>query len=112
MTIAAKYHMLPCMWEIGQYFNRVSGKMKYRDIAVLFNTITGSKGDTSAITNSDGTAVPGADREIVFEDVSSLTPAWSWTGKWYKNNGQNTVGDNRYEDGADHTGKRGNKTFW
>lgn len=103
MTIAAKYHMLPCMWEIGQYFNRVSGKMKYRDIAELFNTITGSNGDTSSIVYTDGTAVPGADREITFEDVSSLTPAWSWTGKWYKNNGQNIVGDNRYEDGADHT---------
>lgn len=103
MTIAAKYHMLPCMWETGQYFNRVTGKMKYRDIAVLFNTITGSKGDTSAITNTDGTAVPGADREIVFEDVSGLTPVWSWTGKWYKNDGQNIVGDNRYDKEAEYT---------
>jgi len=103
MTIAAKYHMLPCMWEIGQYFNRVSGKMKYRDIAVLFNTITGSKGDAGAIVYTDGTAVEGADREITFEDVSSLTPAWSWTGKWYKNNGQNIVGDNRYDEEAEHT---------
>ena len=103
MTIAAKYHMLPCMWEIGQYFNRVGGKMKYRDIAELFNTITGSKGDTSAIVYTDGTAVEGADREITFEDVSSLTPAWSWTGKWYKNNGQNIVGDNRYDEEAEHT---------
>lgn len=102
MTIAAKYHMLPCVWDIGQYLNRVSGKMKYRDIAELFNTITGSKGDTSAIVYTDGTAVPGADREIVFEDVSSLTPAWSWTGKWYKNNGQNIVGDNRYDEDAEH----------
>ena len=33
----------------------------------------------------------------------SMTPAWSWTGKWYKNNGQNIVGDNRYDEEAEHT---------
>lgn len=103
MTIAAQYHMLPCMWETGQYFNRTTGKMKYRDMAVLFNTITGANGDTSATVNSDGSGVPGVDRELSFEDVSGMTPVWSWTGKWYKNSGDNTVGDNRYDEDVEHT---------
>lgn len=102
MSIAAKYHMVPCMWETGQYFNRVTGKMRYRDMAVLFNTITGAKGDTSAVANTDGTGVEGVDRTIVCEDVTGMTPAWSWTGKWYKNSGDNTIGDDRYVEDIEH----------
>lgn len=103
ITIAAKYHMLPCMWETGQYFNRTTGKMKYYDMAMLFNTITGSKGDTGALVNTDGSGVPGVDRNLSYEDVSGMTPVWSWTGKWYKNGGDNSVGDNRYEEGVEHS---------
>lgn len=103
MTIAAKYHMLPCMWETGQYFNRTTGKMKYHDMAVLFNTINGTKGDASATVNTDGTGVEGTDRTITYEDVSGMTPVWSWIGKWYKNSGDNTVGDDRYVEDIEHT---------
>lgn len=44
MTIAANHHILPVLWETNQYMDKDNCRMRYNDIAVLYNTITGSKG--------------------------------------------------------------------
>lgn len=90
-----KYHMVPVMWEIGQFFDRANAKLRYHDLAVLFNTLTDSQGDTSMKAET-GPAL--AEPEIV--EIGDRSPAWSWTGKWYKNGGNNMVGDDRFEEGG------------
>lgn len=90
-TEAAKYHALPCLWETGQYFDRQAAKMKYKDVAEFYNAITGANGDTSMETVTGLT-------ETSSIDISNLTPVWSWTGKWYKNGGDNIVGDDKFEE--------------
>lgn len=91
-TEAAKYHAVPCLWETGQYFDRASAKIKFKDIAVLYNTITGANGDTNI------NRVTGKVEISDVVDLDGLTPAWSWTGKWYKNGGDNIVGDDKFEE--------------
>ena len=97
MTIAAKHHILPVLWETNQYMDKDKCKMRYNDIAVLYNTITGSNGDTSSKINTNGTTTDGSEPVYLdTTDVSNLTAGFSWTGKWYKNDGSNCVGDERY----------------
>ena len=97
-TQAQKYHAVLCTWETGQYFNRTAAKIKYKDIAVFYNTVTGANGDTSMekLTGKVNNTIS----ENCFVDVSNMTPAWSWTGKWYKNDGTSTVGDDRHNGGG------------
>lgn len=94
---ARKLHMVPVMWETGQYFNRSEAKLKFKDVAETWNDITGAKGDTS-MTRLTGkkNAPPLEISEIAKEEK----PAWSWTGKWYKNGGDSIVGDDRYTEGG------------
>lgn len=93
---AQKYHMVPVMWEKGQYFNRAEGKLKFKDMAEMFNDITGAKGDTSMDRLTGKQNAPAIDTV----DVSKKTPVWSWSGKWYKNGGDSVVGDDRYQEGG------------
>ncbi len=98
MTIAANHHILPVLWETNQYMDKDNCKMRYNDIAVLYNTITGSTGDTSSNLNTNGTTADGSTAEkLEAVDTSSLKAGWTWTGKWYKNDGKSLVGDNRYD---------------
>ncbi len=97
-TEARKYNAVPVLWETSQYFNRTAGKMRYHDIAVFYNTITQSNGDTSMTKE---TGYHEASVEAV--DVSGKTPVWSWTGKWYKNDGSNKIGDDKFEEGGGST---------
>lgn len=46
-TEAKKYHAVPVMWEIGNYFNRSEAKLLYKDMAEMWNDLTGAKGDDS-----------------------------------------------------------------
>lgn len=97
MTIAAKHHILPVLWETNQYMDKDKCKMRYNDIAVLYNTITGSNGDTSSKLNTNGTTTDGSKGDYLdTTDVSNLTAGFTWTGKWYKNGGSNRVGDDVY----------------
>ena len=89
---SAKYHAVPVLWEKGNYFDRANAKIKFKDIAVLYNTITGANGDTNISRVSGKVEIS----DIV--ELDGLTPAWSWTGKWYKNGGDNIVGDDKFEE--------------
>ena len=91
-TEASKYHAVPVLWEISNYFDRSAAKLKFKDIAVLYNTITGANGDTSM------SRVSGKVEISDIAEIDGMTPVWSWTGKWYKNGGDNTVGDNKFEE--------------
>lgn len=91
-TESAKYHAVPVLWEISNYFDRTAAKLKFKDIAVLYNTITGANGDTNISRVSGKVEIS----DVV--DLDGLTPAWSWTGKWYKNGGDNLVGDDKFEE--------------
>ena len=92
MCYSSDYSILPVLWDsAGRYYNRSKCKMKYADVGELYNSITGAKGDTSMTTRT-GKPAPA---EAV--DVSTLQSSWDWTGKWYKNDGSNKVGDDRSE---------------
>ncbi len=94
---ARKWHMVPVMWETGQYFNRSEAKLKFKDVAETWNSITGAKGDTSM------TRLTGKKNAPAIETVEvgkTKQPVWSWTGKWYKNGGDSVVGDDRYAEGG------------
>ncbi len=93
-TLSVKYHATPCLWETGQYFDRKTGNMLYKDVADYYNLINGAQGyaDMTATTSGAASAAESAD----VADVTGMTPVWSWTGKWYKNSGANTVGDDKF----------------
>lgn len=100
-TEAAQYHAVPCLWDTGAYFDRTAAKIKFKDIAVLYNTITGANGDTNISRVSGKVEIS----DVV--DIDGMEPAWSWTGKWYKNGGDNIVGDDKFEENG---GTRVDKT--
>ena len=93
---ARNNHMVPVMWETGQYFSRSEAKLKFKDIAEMLNDVTGAKGDTS-MTKLTGKKNASA---IEVSEVKNKKPVWSWTGKWYKNGGDSIVGDDRYKEGG------------
>lgn len=45
-TEAARYHAQPVIWEISNYFDRKNAKLKFKDVAEFYNSITGARGDT------------------------------------------------------------------
>lgn len=90
-----KYYAVPCLWETGQYFDRTEATLKFRDVAVFFNAVNEANGDTSMTKNTGLTA----ERDDIVS-VEGKTPVWSWTGKWYKNGGDNLVGDDRFQEGG------------
>lgn len=89
------YHAIVCFWETGQYFDRANATIQFRDVAQLFNELTDSNGEiVGGLTGAESNASD-------IQDVTGKTPVWSWTGKWYKNGGDDVVGDDRYaEDGG------------
>lgn len=90
-----KYYMVPCLWETGQYFDRSSATLKFKDVAIFFNAVNDANGDTSMTKNTGATGE--LDNVVGVEDK---TPVWSWTGKWYKNGGDYIVGDDRFAEGG------------
>lgn len=92
MCYSSDFGILPVLWDsAGRYYNRAKCQMKYADVGELYNSITGANGDTSMTTRT-GKPAPA---ETV--DPSTLESVWDWTGKWYKNDGTNKVGDDRSE---------------
>lgn len=85
-----------CFWDTGAYFDRVSAKIRLRDMAQVFVDRTGADGDI----NTGGLCGKENNTSDIVE-VEDKTPAWSWTGSWYKNGGDNKIGPKRYEEGDD-----------
>ncbi len=87
---------LPVLWDtVGMYYDRDKCRIRYSDVAELFNTVTGAEGDTSA-PNTTGPVEYNLEL-IPSEDLKEDDLIFSWTGKWYKNGGDNLVGDDRSE---------------
>lgn len=86
MEVASTRGCLPVLWDTpGTYFDRKGCKMTYKNIAELYNQVTGANGSTDikAVTGA-----PSIDAEFV--DVAAGTsPVWSWEGQWAKNDGKN-----------------------
>ena len=93
------YHALAVFWETGQYFDREECKLKFKDIALLFNQLTGCNGDTSMTALTGAQNNPGS-----IADVTGKTPVWSWSGIWYKNGNDNLVGPDRFKEDASTIG--------
>lgn len=102
MEVSAKYNCLPILWDYhGIYYDRNACKMKYKDVAQLFNQVTGAKGDTNIAAN---TGKPNNDIKVV--EASKLTDeklVWSWEGQWAKNDAKNIGLDGNVVTGTDVT---------
>lgn len=87
MSIAGQHGMVPVLWDTpGTYFDRTKCIMNYKDVAELYNKITGANGNTTDIKVSTG--APSA--VITPVDIpASEKPVWSWTGEWAKNDATN-----------------------
>ncbi len=53
-TEAQKLSAVPVLWDTGAYFDRATPKMNFQDIAIFYNTINGTNGDTSMTRISGG----------------------------------------------------------
>ena len=101
-AMARKYHTVPVMWETGQYFDRNSGDLKYRDVAEFLNAVNVNSKGEYANGDTSMTRVTGKiDTSLVLRDVSGKTPVWSWEGIWYKNGGDSAIGSDRYSANPD-----------
>lgn len=87
IQIAADHDCLPVLWDTpGMYFDRNACKMNYKDVAEMYNRITGANGETDSITANTGTPT----NDIVPVEITDQdTPVWSWEGRWAKNDGNN-----------------------
>lgn len=79
---------LPVLWDTpGTYFDRTECKMTYKDVAELYNSVTGANGETESITATTGK--PNAKIEPI-DLTGEETLVWQWEGLWKKNDGSNT----------------------
>lgn len=45
-TEGAKYHAVPVLWDTGAFFDRTKPEINYKDIAIFYNTVNQTKGNT------------------------------------------------------------------
>lgn len=96
-AMCRKYNTVPVMWETGQLFDRKACKLKYSDLAVLFNAINvNAKGEYAQGDTSQTVTTGKPDLKNIIVDVSDKKPVWSWEGIWYKNGGNSSIGEDRY----------------
>ena len=96
-TMCRQYHIVPVMWETGQFFDRSNGNLKFRDLAEFWNATNVNSEGVYASGNTDIKNVTGkVDVTKVVTDIPSGSPVWSWDGIWYKNGGDGAIGPNRY----------------
>ena len=76
----------PVLWENGNYFEREACVMKYKNVAELYNSLTGAKGK---IDDGMEDAVEPENAAEIKSVSDDMQPVWSWTGRWKKNEGNN-----------------------
>ncbi len=87
MEIAAKNDCIPLLWDTpGTYFDREACIMQYKDVAELYNSITGAHGDTNINSNS---GFVKADVNYYTTIPESAKQVFQWKGEWKKNDGGN-----------------------
>lgn len=87
MEIAAKNDCIPLLWDTpGTYFDREACIMQFKDVAELYNSITGAHGDTNISANS---GFVKADVNYYTTIPESAKQVFQWKGEWKKNDGGN-----------------------
>lgn len=96
-TMCRQYHIVPVMWETGQFFDRSNGNLKFRDLAEFWNATNVNADGVYASGNTNINLITGkVDVAKVVTEIPSGDPILSWEGIWYKNGGDSAVGSNRY----------------
>lgn len=96
-TMARQYHVVPVMWETGQFFDRSNGNLKFRDLGEFWNAVNVNADGVYASGNTNSSLVTGKiDVSTIVTDLPSGAPTWSWEGIWYKNGGDSAIGSDRY----------------
>lgn len=54
MTYGTQSGFVPVIWEAGLFYNRTTGEMKFKDVAEVFNKVTGANGVISASAGTTG----------------------------------------------------------
>lgn len=87
MEIAAKNGCIPLLWDTpGTYFDREACVMQFKDVAEMYNSITGASGDTNINSN---TGFVKADVNYYTTLPESAKQVFQWKGEWKKNDGSN-----------------------
>ena len=80
-TMCRQYHIVPVMWETGQFFDRSNGNLKFRDLGEFWNATNVNAEGVYASGNTDIKNVTGKiDVSKVVTDIPSTSPVWSWEG--------------------------------
>lgn len=74
-TESAKYHAVPCIWDIGAYFDREAPCINYKDVAEFLNKWNGAEGTTEGVTRLTGGGQPSIGGDI---DVPDYIDAELW----------------------------------
>lgn len=87
MEIIVKAGGVPVLWDTpGTYFDREACTMQFKDVAELYNSMTGAKGNT----NIDATTgFVKADVNYYTSVPEGAKKVFSWEGSWKKNDGGN-----------------------
>ncbi len=107
MTYGAKSGFVPVMWDTGIWYDRISGEMKYKDIAEVFNKVTGSKGVIS--DNAETTGIPS----IEYMPEDGLKTVYTWEGSWTRTEGSEAIpGGYELKSCDDGLNIQSNSAFW
>ena len=106
MTYGAQLGFVPVIWEASLFYNREDGTMKFKDVAEVFNRVTGSNGiipENAAITG-----IPKS--ESSSED--NLKKLYTWEGSWTRTDGTNAVGGYEAKSCDNGLNVQSNVAFW
>ena len=107
MTYGAKSGFVPVMWDTGIWYDRISGEMKYKDIAEVFNKVTGSKGVIN--DSAETTGIPS----IEYMPEDGLKTVYTWEGSWTRTEGSEAIpGGYELKSCDDGLNIQSNSAFW
>lgn len=106
MTYGAQSGFAPVMWDTGLWYDRSSGEMKYKDVAEVFNKVTGANGIISE--NAATTGIP----DMVYVPEDELKKLYTWEGSWTRTDGTNAVGGYELVNCDDGLNVQSNVAFW
>lgn len=105
MTYGAKSGFVPVIWEVGAFYNKATGEMKFKDVAEVFNKVTGANGVIPA--NAGMTGIQKAE-DVSEEDLKKL---YTWEGSWTRTDGS-SVGGYEAKSCDEGLNVQPNSAFW
>ena len=82
-TYGKQLGFTPVLWDTGVWYNRKNGLFKFKDVAKIYNDVTGANGEIK-----DNMKETGPVSAKVIEDESTLTKVASWEGIWTRTDGK------------------------